>query len=205
VPALAQIALDALLRRGLRSAGRRKLELVPSDCFDARADTLWSAVAPSYTVICERSSDYLRWRFDRFPAKDSYRRFWLAQDGVIAGYAVLRIGMHRDVPALFLVDYFCAPDLASSLVSLALEVGRDAGAAIAYCLTLHPEANAIFRPLGFVRRRSGWPFMAYTKEAPARTAALMANAANWFITAGDSNVDHLRALAQSDSRAVNRP
>jgi hypothetical protein len=195
--AIGQTALDALLHRGLRIARRRRLELIPTAAFDERADTIWSSVSPHYPVICRRDRAYLQWRFDRFPGADAYSRFWLRDADAVVGYVVLRIGEHKGHPSAFIIDYLCRPNIASSLVALALDVCRDAGAVLTYCTTLHPSANSVFRPLGCLRRRSGWPFMIYTGEVPPQTARLMSKPSNWFVTAGDSNLDHLRALPPS--------
>ena len=199
--ALGQTGLDALLDRGLRIARRRRLELIPTGGFDDRADALWSSVSPDYTVICRRDCAYLQWRFDRFPGAGNYSRFWMTDAGGVVGFVVLRFGEHKGQPSAFIIDYLCRPNIASSLMALALDVCRAAGAVLMYCTTLHPSANAAFLPLGCLRRRSGWPFMIYANEVPAHTARLMSKPSNWFLTAGDSNLDHLRALPQSTPTA----
>jgi hypothetical protein len=197
--AIGQTGLDALLHRGLRIAHRRRLELIPTGAFDERADSVWSSVSSGYAVICRRDRAYLQWRFDRFPGADAYSRFWLKDANGVVGYIVLRIGEHKGRRSGFIIDYLCRPDDVSSLMAMALAVCRDAGAILTYCTTLHPSANTAFRPLGYLRRRSGWPFMIYTEQVAAHTARLMSKPSNWFVTAGDSNLDHLRALPSTPS------
>lgn len=199
--AIMQAGLNAMLYRGLRIARRRRCQLVPTAEFDERIDAVWARVASEYAVICERSSAYLRWRFDRFPGCRSYERFWLQDDKEIIGYVVLRIGHHNGLRSAFIIDYLCHPAAAPSLMALALDICRSRKAAVAYCLNLNPSANAIFRPLAFLRRKSGYPFMIYTKEAPLDAARFMSTVSNWFVTFADSNLEHQRALEQSTSAA----
>jgi Acetyltransferase (GNAT) family len=198
---IAQAALNAILNRALRIARRRHFQLVSTEVFDERVDAVWARVAAEYAVICERNSAYMRWRFDRFPGGRSYERFWLKDDKEIVGYVVLRIGDHNGLRSAFIIDYLCQPAATSSLMALALDICRSRKAVLAYCLNLNPWANAIFRPLAFLRRKSGYPFMVYTKESPSEVAQFMSDVSNWFVTLADSNLDHLRALEQSKSIA----
>jgi hypothetical protein len=192
-----QVAMDVLLKRGLRFARRHRLELLATGAFDDRADAIWSAASSAYPVASRRDSAYLRWRFDRFPGANAYARYWLkGADGVV-GYIVLRFGEHKGTPSAFVIDFFCLPAALPGLMALAIEVCRDAGAIIMYCVTLHPWANASFWPLGFVRRQSGWRFMMYIQDLTPEAARLMSDPSRWFISAGDSNLDHWRALTPS--------
>jgi hypothetical protein len=197
--AVGQVGLDALLSKGLRSARRHHVELVPTDVFDERADRVWSFASIDYPVICRRDSSYLQWRFDRFPGARACSRFWVTDETGVIGYVVLRIGEHKGLRSAFIVDYLCRSAVVPDLLARVLDVSRSAGATVAYCSHQRPFASMVFRPLGFVRRRSGWTFMNSVTDMPADTVGLLSDPARWFITAGDSNLDHLRALAQCRS------
>jgi hypothetical protein len=139
----------------------------------------------------------LQWRFDRFPARQVYERFWLYQAETVVGYVVLRIAIHNGVAAAFIVDYLCEPASLRSLLALTLNTCRERGAAIAYCATLNPSAGRMFRPLCFLRRKSGWPFMAYTQKCSTEIRRMLAKRNSWFLTLADSNLDHAPAMAQA--------
>lgn len=192
-----QAAMDGLLRLGLRFARRHRLELLATHAFDDRADALWSAASSAYPVTCRRDSAYLRWRFDRFPGANAYSRYWLMGTHGVAGYIVLRFGEHKGTRSAFVIDFFCLPTALPALMALAIEVCRDAGAMLMYCVTLHPSASASFRQLGFVRRGSGWPFMIYLHDLTPDAVRLLSDPSQWFISAADSNLDHWRALTPS--------
>jgi hypothetical protein len=194
--AVGQVGLNALLSRALRNARKHRIELVATDAFDERADKVWSSVSTDYVVISRRDSSYLQWRFDRFPGADAYSRFWVTDETGVIGYVVLRIGEHKGLRSAFIVDYLCRSAVVPDLLARVLDVSRSAGAAVAYCSHQRPFASTVFRPLGFICRRSGWKFMNSVTDLPADTVGLLSDPARWFITAADSNLDHLRALAQ---------
>jgi hypothetical protein len=171
--AVGQVALDALFDHGVRIARQRRLQLVETRAFDERGDAVWSSVSSDYSIICGRSQAYLQWRFDRFPRPNAYTRFWLRDAAGIVGYVVTSISDHKGLRAGFLIDYLCRPRTSASMLALTLETFREAGAVLVYCLNLRPAANKMFRPLGFLLRRSGWPFMIYTRELPPEAARLM--------------------------------
>jgi hypothetical protein len=199
IAAMAQAALDLLLKRGLRAAHAGNRSLTAMSAFDQRADAIWSAVMPNFSVICQRDRKYLQWRFDRFPANGVYQRFWLQVDDRPEGYVVLRVGEHQGMRSGFIIDYLCPPHATAALMSLALQVCESQGAVVAYCPGLNVKAEPSFRKLGFFKRTSGWRYLVYTKESPPESARLMSDSANWFITAADSNLDHMRALQQFSS------
>jgi hypothetical protein len=183
LPALG--ALDAL---ALRFARSERMELVETPSFDARADKIFGALALRYPVLCQRDQRWLQWRFERYPQPGRYRMYWLVRKGEPAGYAVLRAGIHRGAPSGVLVDHLCHPEAVPALIGLCLERFRAAGAAVATCLHLDPSRGRDFRRLGFLRRNSGWRFLA---RAAAPGSAIHDPAA-WFVTGADANVDRDR-------------
>jgi hypothetical protein len=185
-----QLALRGVDAYAARRARQQQVELVSTARFDERADDIWESASPHYPVVCRRDHRYLSWRFDRFTIPARYERFWLQRVGRTAGYAVLRIDDHRGVRAGFIIDYFCEPALMPALLASCLDVFRDAGAVVVYCLHLNASAGTSFRRLGFLRRSSGWPFIVYARGVSPAIHRSITTASNWFVTAGDSNVDH---------------
>jgi len=184
--------LAALDDRALRNAHKAGIELVETRSFDDRADRLVADLSPHYPVICRRDRAWLEWRFERHPLAHRYRLHWLVAHGRTVGYAVLREGAYRGAPAGVLVDYLCAPELIGPLLARCIERFREARAAVISCLHLNPAGARAFWGAGFLRRRSGWPFLAQPDGASARATRLLVDPDSWFATAGDSNVDRDR-------------
>jgi hypothetical protein len=65
IATMMQPALDLLMKRGLQAARAGDRSLVAMSAFDERADAIWSAVSPNFSVICQRDREFLQWRFDR--------------------------------------------------------------------------------------------------------------------------------------------
>ena len=65
-----------------------------------------------------------------------------------------------------------------------------------YCATLNQRSSSAFRKVGFIHRKSGLGVIAYTRECSKNTAQILADPANWFLTAADSNLDHEGAMKQ---------
>jgi hypothetical protein len=187
-----QLALAGIDRYAAWRARRHGIELVPTDAFDERADDVWSGAASHYPVVCRRDRRFLSWRFDRCVRPERYTRYWLMRAGRPVGYAVLRVEDVRGIRATSIIDYFCEPALAPLLLKCCLDVSREAGAMAVYCLHLTPRADRLFRPLGFLRRSSSWPFIAQTSNATMTVQRLVGTATNWFVTSADSNVEHAR-------------
>lgn len=157
--------------------------------FDERADQIWELASPAYPVICRRDSNYLNWRFARFPHPDRYRLFYFFQRGIAVGYAVLRVGEQHGLPAGYLVDFLCPPWWTYPLVARCLAFCKQQGVKTVYCLHNNPVASRAFTALGFLRRDSSWPLMFRAQNLPPDALALARDQRNWFTTAGDSDGD----------------
>jgi hypothetical protein len=182
--------LAALDARTLKAASALGVELVETRAFDERADALFASLSLRYPLLCRRDRAWLEWRFERYPQPGRYRLHWLMRRGEAVGYAVLRPGTHHGAPSGVLVDYLCPPELIPALLGLAIERFRAAGAAVASCLHLNPFAAGAFRSLGFLRRSSGWRFLARAEAGV--DAGSIGDEKRWFVTAGDTNVDRDR-------------
>jgi glycosyltransferase involved in cell wall biosynthesis/GNAT superfamily N-acetyltransferase len=177
--------------QGLGGAGADLMRLVSQeiDRFDERVDEIWSDASGSYPVVVRRDRHLLNWRFADFPHRGRYRLFYFLRDDKPLGYAVLRVGEHHGAPAGYIVDFFCRPRwMYSVLAHCVRHLQRERVAAI-YCLHLNPVSMAPLLGLGFIPRRSGWPFVADLRRLSPAAAGVARDPGNWFITAGDGDVD----------------
>jgi Acetyltransferase (GNAT) family len=184
--------LAALDDRALRQARKEGIDLLEIRSFDERADLLFTDLSARYPVLCRRDRAWLEWRLERHPFAHRYLLHWLVQHGRTVGYAVLRAGTYRGAPAGVLVDYLCAPELIGPLLARCIERFRATRAATIFCLHMNPSGARAFRAAGFVRRKSGWPFLVQPEGASARAARLLVDPGSWFATGADSNVDRDR-------------
>jgi GNAT superfamily N-acetyltransferase len=168
-----------------------RTELVQVQRFDERADRIWESVSPAYPVIARRDRTYLNWRFADFP-RPRYRLFYLVVARDAVGWVVLRLGERNGEPAGFIIDMLCLPRWLPVLLARCVSFFRAERASAVVCLHRSPSADRIFPALGFLQRDSGWPFMWRNRTLPSAAVQLASDPLQWYLTAGDSNVDKPR-------------
>jgi hypothetical protein len=195
LPGLVARAVQLSFRAGESAIGAfgraRGARLVEISRFDHRVDELWSKVSSEYRVIARRDARWLNWRFVEHPGA-RYRCYLLERRGDVVGYAVVRLGQHGNVAAGWVVDFLCAPSWAPVLLAACTRSLRREGAQAVYCVHQPGRLTWAFRLNGFFRRSTGWPLMVRPGEIPDGARATLLDARNWFVTAGDSNVDRPR-------------
>ncbi len=202
-------ALGNLILSGaadLGGAGADLLRLVPHEIerFDERADEIWAEASGAYPVVVHRDSRLLNWRFADFPHRGRYRLFYFLRNEKAVGYAVLRVGEHHGAAAGFIVDFFCRPRWTFAILAHCVRhLQREKVAAI-YCLHLNPVTTAPLLALGFIPRKSGWPFVADLRRLSPSEAGLASDPRNWFITAGDGDVDRPGQTEQAPAVTAER-
>jgi GNAT superfamily N-acetyltransferase len=172
--------------------GARGRQLSPPVRFDQRADEVWERSAPSWPVIGRRDYEWVRWRWEGCPRRDGATVHWLERGSETVGWVVLRVGEHRGVRAGFIVDLLAPSHELSALFALAVERLRHEQVVAVYCLFNAPGAQQALARSGFLRRDSGFAMMAFAGNLPAESARLLTDPTQWFITAGDSDLDRPR-------------
>ncbi len=181
--------LDRLIQARIEHRGVRMYEV---DHFDARADELWAQVSPAFPLIARRDQTHLNWRFCDHPVSTRYRKFYFVRDDLVVGYAVLRLEPHGRPAVGHIVDYLCAPQWTWFVLGRCLRFFRRARMAGVLCVHQSPYGERALQQLGFVRKTHGLSLSYRAHDLPAREAALAARQGNWFITAGDGDVDRPR-------------
>ena len=158
------------------------------DAFDARADGLWAAVAPSYPVLACRDVESLRWRLDLSPNADSYRRFYVLRRDRVVGYFVVRSSRWRGAPMLQVVDYFADPRWVGVVLAHCVTLAKREGNALVQVLTRNRPAHRRIQSLGFVRseRRNPVRFMIWI-DADDPLHDVLTVPDNWLITDADAD------------------
>jgi hypothetical protein len=166
--------------------------LSPPVRFDERADGVWERSAPSWPVIARRDYEWVRWRWEGCPRRDGATVHWLQRGAETVGWVVLRVGEHRGVRAGFIVDLLAPSHELQALFALAVERLRSEDVVAVYCLFNAPGAQQALQHCGFLRRDSGFAMMIFTGSAPTEAASALTDPNQWFITAGDSDLDRPR-------------
>jgi GNAT superfamily N-acetyltransferase len=195
LPATVLGGLAGSIVRGMDLLDRvrtRARRLVPVDHFDDRADAIWERTAPCWPVIARRDRAWLAWRWEACPRREGARLYWLECNSTVVGWVVLRHALHLGVPSAFIVDLLCQPEDLGALLALSVrELSRRKIAAV-YCLGSMPGAARTFRDYGFIPRDSGFQAMNFAPALPDDAQRALGDPSQWFLTAGDSDLDRPR-------------
>ena len=145
--------------------------------FDARFDRLWDAARDAYPLACERTSEFLRWRFAREPYCIVAR---IARaSGVLRAYAVLRPGEHAtiDILDLFACD---ARELSALIAQVIVELGELGFASIGVRFLGNPRVVQMLSGHGFVRRDHSRSVM--VAESRRAGAMRLRELDDWYLT-----------------------
>jgi hypothetical protein len=120
--------------------------LVEVDFFDERVDHFWDTVKASYSFIVERKKEYLNWRSMEQPWLKFKRILALDGEGLMVGYAVLKVDMLDEYHEGEIVDLLTLPgrgDVTESLIKASCEFFDESGLNIAYfrCAKGHQHQN----------------------------------------------------------------
>jgi GNAT superfamily N-acetyltransferase len=191
--------VDSLLAAGARAAG---LRLVPVDRFDERVDDVWAAAAKDFPVLARRDAATTRWRLDDRPDADRLRRYYLQRRGRTLGYVAMRPTERAGDPAALVVDYLAPVRWVTPLLTSAAHAARADGATVLVCRTLCQRADRALRRAGFIRRGDDVeaPLRFFAHSAPdERDRSAIEDAANWLVTAADSDLELPGADATTSS------
>lgn len=185
VPRAAGALASGLL--ALRSP--RDVTIKPVEEFGPEFDTLWNWAASGYPNLLVRNSEFLNWRFRRFPGR-SYTALGAYRGGKLVGYAVLRWIEDREVPAARIVDLFTHHDdvpVFRRLLRAALAEAQRRGAAMVSMLeVMQPEFRRELRLALFFRGRS---HICMIGRSLAHAPAEFYDASRWWITLADCDLD----------------
>jgi hypothetical protein len=146
-PFVIPLAVWSATRAATRRNTLRRWNLCPrdDDRFDSRFDALFEEAAGDFDVICERTSDFLRWRYGDRRA-GPFRVRTISGDGRLLGYAVLRWAGSK----AYLADLLAVPgrlDVVETLVADAVDLALAARSTGIECFLSrhHPYRAALAR------------------------------------------------------------
>lgn len=166
--------------------------------FDGAFDDLWERASARIPCIARRDARFLNWRFIDQPLWP-YTALKAEKGGVAYGYAVLRDGEVKNgrmkgARIGVISDILIDPDTAAAGMGLVREVVRifrERGACLVKCDIVHGPTERILARSGFLRMRGANAFMlgVYDAHIAGPDGRCAEDRANWFVSAGDSDLD----------------
>lgn len=199
-PLLAQAAAAALgIRDGFRwrsrwRRARRVFEARRLERFTDRHDGLWRRMAATCRCLTVRDASYLNWKYVDRPARQ-FECWDIEAGGELRGTVVAMTAEANDVYPYrrgFLVDFLVPldePEAISALIACGVGVLKRAGAQTVACQVASPAVAAALAAFGFAARNERHQFLLAMEGADESMAREMSEAANWFLTLGDSDAD----------------
>jgi hypothetical protein len=173
------LAASARLRAGRANTA---LELRWLEDFDARFDTLWDEAWHAHPILCERTCEFLRWRFSRQPARQ-YRIAALVEPGSerLVAYAIVRDASGTAQ----LADLFGPgmPELDWLLRKLLPELAARGFTAATMRFMGTPRLPELLASHGFARRKdTRTVVLALGDEISGMAAADLRDPSAWYVT-----------------------
>jgi len=185
--------VSKLIDFGLRFMSKEKYYKGKNECyyeilssFDKRFDALWGKVSTQFSIVGERSSDYLNWRYACAPHK-AYSVFTLIknENKDIIGYIVFR----KDENKVNIDDFLChdMEQAFDSLVSCFINYQRDDGKD---SISVIFAGTRIFinklKEFGFSIRDNDSKLVVHSSDAELLRYLL--NIENWYLFFGDGDI-----------------
>lgn len=172
-----------------RPSGVKGIKVETLDSFSSEADTFWDSICGFYRIAVARNSDYLRRKYDAQPDL-GYLRFRASRKGSVCGYAVARCVKNRkDRLEGLITDIITRPTDRDAIQALVYAVSRylkSRGCLLARGYFSDKRIQQALSDSGFLKRKSYLPFL--LKEN-IETGEEIYNLDNWFLSAGDSDID----------------
>jgi hypothetical protein len=140
-------------------------------------------------VLVKRDLRSLRWRFDEFPGRTAYERYFLMHRSQPIGYAVIRTDSWRGHPVVRVVDYLSERRWLRPLLALVIDAMREKGVAAVFFEQLYADAAAVLMPLGCFPVQGVTQFILKVQPEAASTAGLVREPLNWLAMRSDSDSD----------------
>lgn len=154
--------------------------------FDSRFDRLWKKSLPNFTIIGERSSSYLNWRFAQSPHnKYSVFIIKLAKADDILGYVIFSTTDKRvNIADILYQDGETVDILLSKFLLLLRRKGIDSvSISLAGC---HDLVKKLLQYGFSVRGREGKLLALFPKDSPY--SHCITEIKNWHLMAGDNDI-----------------
>lgn len=171
------------------------LTVKPLARFDERFDQWWSHIEGAFPCVVRRTSATMTWRYHHHP-KHQYHCFSVSDQQALRGVLVVRHGRSRGMSAGFMSEMLAHPDDQAAidrLVGVAQEFFTAAGRerpVFIRCSMLQPAFAKGLARAGFLRAPSSTHWM-WAPVGGSSDSDGLAGRDDWFLNAGDSDIDML--------------
>ncbi len=185
--------LTAPLNLALRAASLHTLRVIPKefvvremDEFDSRFDALWERASRGFSVVAERTSLFLRWRYALFPLC-RYHIFGLLDrdEKKLFGYVIYSL----DQDSVTIADLFfeVSERILASLLSgfLRFASGKQV-ASISFSFMGSDKIRKTLSRFGFLRRGDQRAVVLFASRR-SQSAGAALEQSNWYLAAGDQD------------------
>jgi len=156
--------------------------------FNEEADLFWEEIASSYKIIVPRNKAYLGWKYDAQPGMD-YVKFRAVRKDKVSGYIIVHCIRTLGRKEGLITDIISRPkdkDVVRGLVFAALEYLKSEDCSIIRCYINQKDIQGVLGSCGFMKRESRLRFL-MNKNSDGLEETY--NLDNWYITAGDCDID----------------
>jgi hypothetical protein len=147
-------------------------------------DELFRRLAPRHPAVCERTKDWLDWRYARHP-EHRYRIAISRNEGALSGYVVVRPMFFQGARRLVVCDWWCDEPAEGALLDWLREVAAEAEVReLAACFHHQAAEFQAWQRAGFHVAPTSLVLAgrSHTRRAPFWFAP------RWFTTLGDSDL-----------------
>jgi len=160
--------------------------VVPIQRFDATFEPLLQRRRQRCLICCERSLEFLNWRFVDCPVASRYRSFALWTGTELRGFVVLRRAARYRKDVMYVDELVADADVLPRIIAFIIRESYRAGVDAIYYEGLGQNTLSALRKWAFFGRDSGHYFAVYSANQALRPE--LAERANWSLSFADSDM-----------------
>lgn len=164
----------------------RHLRIEPVDCLDSSIEPLLARRLRNSVVCCDRSVEFLNWRFVECPVAHRYRSFGLWEDKELRGFVVLRRADRFGKDIMYIDELIADEQVLPRLAAFVIQESYRQGVDAIYYEGLGEKVTLALRKCGFVRRDSGHYFVIHSRDDSLTRE--LSGRENWTLTFADSDM-----------------
>jgi predicted acetyltransferase len=160
-----------------------------TECFDNTVNLLWDRVKRDYTIIVERTQEFLNWRFVDNPDVSYVKYVVSSNSDHILGYAILKVYIRQDMTIGHIVDMLSIAEKEVVKILLEHSFNYFLERGIRYISCWIPKNcfyNSILEEEGFIRKETETYFGTRLFEYVSSLKSTE-QPSNWFLTMADSD------------------
>jgi len=166
--------------------GREGIKTGTSDQFDSRFDSLWSTASRNFSIVGDRGSTFLKWRFQACPERN-YRIFWAANaKEELLGYVVFTDqGEFTSISDLLFSNIGVLDILLPEFIHYIRLEGKSA---ISMNYLGSDRVTKKLREYGFFKRSHPIRVLVYVNGDLIRNSEAVMDRNRWYLTDADKDV-----------------